>query len=194
MDSVNYLNGGSPALEKRVSTYDRPNSFIASGTYDLPFGRGKQVGANMNRALDFVVGSWSLATIYTLHSGAPLSWGNLIYLGAPLNSNSENPSHAFDTTAFNTVTSQQLSQNLRTFPSQFNNLRVDHTNNINLSLAKTFSIKERVKVQFRAEAFNLTNKPLFAGATLTATSASFGTIGSQTNNPRYIQFGLRVTF
>jgi len=194
MDSINYLNGGSPALEKRVSAFDRPNSFVASGTYDLPFGRGKQIGATMNRALDFVAGGWSLAAIFTLHSGAPLSWGNLIYLGAPLHYNAENPNHAFDTTAFNTVTSQQLSQNFRTFPSQFNNLRVDHTNNINLTLTKTFSIKERVKVQFRAEAFNLTNKPLFAGANLTATSASFGTIGSQTNNPRYIQFGLRVTF
>jgi hypothetical protein len=53
---------------------------------------------------------------------------------------------------------------------------------------------EKVKIQFRAESFNLTNTPLFAAPTLTATTSSFGTIGSQTNNPRYIQFGLRVTF
>jgi hypothetical protein len=106
----------------------------------------------------------------------------------------ENVDHAFDTTAFNTVSSQQLSQNVRTFPSQFNNLRVDHTNNIDLTLTKTFRIGESVRIQFRAESFNLCNKPLFAGANLTSTSAAFGTIGSQTNNPRYIQFGLRVTF
>ncbi|HYW44092.1 MAG TPA: hypothetical protein VE959_14615 [Bryobacteraceae bacterium] len=94
----------------------------------------------------------------------------------------------------NTVSSQQLSQNFRTFPSQFNNLRVDHTNNIDITLTKTFTVHERVKIQVRAESFNLCNKPLFAAATLTATSSSFGTIGSQTNNPRYIQFGLRLTF
>jgi len=194
MEHVSYLNGGSYALEKRVSAYDRPDSLVISGTYELPFGRHKQFGSNMNPVLDGVVGGWSLSTIYSFHSGAPLSWGNLIYLGAPLNYNAENVNHSFDPTAFNTVSSQQLSQNFRYFPSQFNNLRVDHTNNIDLTLTKTFTIRERVKVQFRAESFNLCNKPLFGAPNLTATSSSFGAITSQTNNPRYIQFGLRVTF
>jgi hypothetical protein len=148
----------------------------------------------MNPLLDGIAGGWSLSTIYSFHSGAPLSWGNLIYLGGPLNYNAENVNHSFDTTAFNTVTSQQLAQNFRYFPSQFNNLRVDHTNNIDFTLTKTFVIRERVKIQFRAESFNLCNKPLFGAPNLTATNSSFGAITSQTNNPRYIQFGLRVTF
>ncbi len=194
MERVSYLNGGSYALEKRVSTYDRPDSLVVSGLYELPVGKGKQFGSHMNPVLDGVVGGWQLSSIYSFHSGAPLSWGNLIYLGGALNYNGENVNHAFDTTAFNTVTSQQLSQNVRTFPSQFNNLRVDHTNNVNLTLTKTFTIRERVKVQFRAESFNLCNKPLFGAANLSATSSSFGVITTQTNNPRYIQFGLRVTF
>ena len=194
MEHVSYLNGGSYALEKRVSTYDRPNSFVVSGVYELPVGRKRAVGGNMNPVLDGIVGGWSLNTIYTLHSGAPLAWGNLIYYGGPLNYNAENVGHAFDTTQFNIVSAQQLSQNFRYFPSQFSNLRVDHTNNIDLTLTKTFTIKERVKVQFRAESFNLCNKPLFATPNLTATSSSFATIGSQTNNPRYIQFGARVSF
>jgi hypothetical protein len=194
MERISYLNGGSYALEKRVSIYDRPNSFVLSGTYELPLGKGKQFGSHMNSAVDAVVGGWSLASIYELHSGAPLAWGNLIYLGAPLNYNAENVNHSFDTTAFNTVSSQQLASNYRTFPTQFNNLRVDHSNNIDITLTKTFTIKERVKIQFRAESFNLCNKPLFASPTLTATTSTFGTIPSQTNNPRYIQFGLRLTY
>jgi len=194
MEHTTYLNGGSYALEKRVSLYDRPNSLVISGTYELPVGRGKQFGSGMNPLLDGVVGGWSLSTIYSLHSGAPLAFGDLLYLGAPLNYNAENVSHTFDTTAFNTVSSQQLSQNFRTFSSQFNNLRVDHTNNIDITLTKTFTIRDRVKVQFRAESFNLCNKPLFGAANLTATSASFGAVTTQTNNPRYIQFGLRITF
>ena len=71
---------------------------------------------------------------------------------------------------------------------------MDHTNNVDITLTKTFRIGEKVRVQFRAESFNLTNKPLFATPNLTPTSAAFGTITSQTNNPRYIQFGLRLTF
>jgi hypothetical protein len=194
MEHVSYLNGGSYALEKRVSTYDRPNSLVISGVYELPFGKGRQFASGINPVLDGVIGGWALSTIYSLHSGAPLSFGNLIYLGAPLNYNAENVSHTFDTTAFNTVSAQQLSQNFRYFPSQFDNLRVDHTNNIDTTLTKTFTIKERVKLQIRAESFNLCNKPLFGAANLTATSASFSAVTTQTNNPRYIQFGARITF
>ena len=181
MEQVSYLNGGSYALEKRVSTYDRPSSLTISGTYDMPFGKGRLLATHMNPVLDSIAGGWSVATIYELHSGAPVpSWGNLIYLGAPLNSNAENVDHAFDTSAFNTVSNQQLSQNFRTFPSQFNNIRVDHSNNIDITLTKTFAIKERVKVQFRAESFNLCNKPLFATPSVgSATSTAFGTIAAQ---------------
>lgn len=194
MERITYLNGGSYALEKRVSIYDRPNSFVLSGTYELPFGKGKQFGGHMNSGLDAVLGGWSVASIYTLHSGAPLAWGNLIYLGAPLNYDAENVNHAFDKTAFDTGSGTQLASNFRTFPTQFNNLRVDHSNNIDITLTKTFTIKERVKVQFRAESFNLCNKPLFGSPVLTSTTSTFGTIGTQTNNPRYIQFGLRITY
>jgi hypothetical protein len=194
MERTTYLNGGSYALEKRVSIYDRPNSFVLSGTYELPFGKGKQFGTHMNSALDAVLGGWSVAGIYTLHSGAPLAWGNLIYLGAPLNYDAENVNHSFDKTAFDTGSGTQLASNFRTSPTQFNNLRVDHTNNVDITLTKTFTIKERVKVQFRGESFNLCNKPLFGTPTLTATTSNFGTIGTQTNNPRYIQFGLRLTY
>ena len=72
--------------------------------------------------------------------------------------------------------------------------RVDHTNNIDTTLTKTFTIKERVKLQIRAESFNLCNKPLFGAANLTATNSSFSAVTTQTNNPRYIQFGARVVF
>ena len=194
MEHVTYLNSGSPILEKRVSSYDRPDSFVLSGTYDLPVGNGKHFLNKLPYLADALLGGWSLASIYTLHSGAPLAFGNLIYNGGPLNYNAENVNHAFDTSQFNTVSSQQLASNFRTFPSQFNNLRVDHTNNVNVTLTKTFKIGENVRVQFRGESFNLTNKPLFAAPNLTATSSAFGTISSQTNNPRYIQFGARLTF
>src|SRR5260370_42445320 len=90
MDSVNHRNGGSTVLEKRVSLYERPTSFVLSGTYELPFGRGKQFGGQINKPVEFVLGGWSLASIYSLHSGAPLAWGNLIYLDGDLNYNAAN--------------------------------------------------------------------------------------------------------
>jgi len=194
MESVSYLNSGSTKLEKRVSTYDRPHSLVFSGTYDLPFGTGKQYMSHVNRAVNFVLGNWSLAGIYTLHSGAPLAWGNLIYLGGPLHYDATNVNHAFDTTQFNTVSSQQLANNYRTFPSLFNNLRLDSMNNINLNLTKSFVIHENLKMQFRAESYNLCNRPLFESPNMTVTASTFGYITSTTNSPRAIQIALRLTF
>jgi len=55
-------------------------------------------------------------------------------------------------------------------------------------------IHENLKVQFRAEAFNLTNRTLFGSPSLSATSSTFGYITTDTGSPRAIQLALRVTF
>ncbi len=194
MDSITYLNAGSPALTNQVSAYDRPNNFVFSTTYDLPFGRGMRFGTNTNRVFDLVLGHWAVAGIYDFHSGAPLSWGNVIYYGGNLDYNPTDLAHAFNTAQFNTNSSQQLSDNFRTFHSTFSNLRVDATDNVNVNLTKNFTITEKVRLQFRAEAFNLCNHPLFGAANTSPTSSSFGVITTQTNSPRAIQFALRLKF
>jgi len=80
------------------------------------------------------------------------------------------------------------------FPSQFNNLRIDSLNDINVNMTKSFVIHENVKVQFRAESFNLCNRPEFDAPNLTPTSSTFGYITATTNAPRAIQLALRLTF
>jgi hypothetical protein len=196
MERVSYLNDGDPTLEKRVGTDDRPNNFSASVLYQLPLGRGKRFLGNAHPLVNAVLGDWEVSMLYTFHSGAPLSWSssNVIYYGGQLNYDPRRVNNSFDTTRFNTVSSQQLSQNYRYFGSQFNNMRVDGTNNWNVSVMKDFSIWERLKVQFRSDSFNLTNHALFGGANVTATNAAFSKVTSQTNTPRVIQFSLRVMF
>jgi hypothetical protein len=194
MESIAALNNGDPKLEKRVSTYDRPNNFAVSGLYQLPFGRGKRFGSGASGVTNMLIGDWAVSTGYTFHSGQPVGWGNVIYYGGNLTYDARNVNHAFDTTRFNTVSAQQLSQNYRYFSSQFNNIRIDATNNLNLTVTKDFPIKEKMKVQFRAESFNLCNHALFAAANVSPTSGAFGTISSTTNTPRIIQGALRLTF
>jgi hypothetical protein len=195
MEQDTYLNAGSWALQKEVSADDRPENLTISGLYDLPVGRGKHFLANGNKALVFVLGNWQLGGSYTYFPGAPLSWGDLIYLGAPLNYQANLPNApSFNTSAFNTVSSQQLSNNFRTFPTQFNNLRTDSMNNFNANLTKSFVVHENIKVQFRAESFNLTNRVVFGAPNLSATSSTFGYITTDTNSPRAIQLALRLTF
>ena len=194
MERTTYLNGGDLTLEKRASTYDRPNNFAISGLYQLPFGAGKRFGGGSKGVVNVLIGNWAVSSFYTFHSGAPVGWGNLIYYGGDLHYNARNVDHAFDTTRFNTVSAQQLSQNYRYLPSQFNNLRVDTTNNLNLTVTKDFALREKVRLQFRAESFNLCNHALFAAPNVTPTSTAFGVISSTTNTPRIIQFALRLVF
>lgn len=196
MEKNSYLNNNPGAfnLERRVSASDRPNRLASSVSYELPFGKGRRFLGNANWLVNGVIGGWSTAVIQTFQSGAPLAWGNVIYYGGNLNYNPRNISHAFDITQFNLVSAQQLSNNLRTFPTQFNNLRVDTTHNWDVNVSKAFPIYERLKLVYRAEAFNLTNRAQFSAATLTPTSNTFGQISSQSNLPRAIQMSLRLVF
>jgi hypothetical protein len=65
---------------------------------------------------------------------------------------------------------------------------------VNVSATKNFKILENVRLQFRADAFNLCNHPLFAAPTISVTSGTFGQISSTTNSPRVVQAALRLTF
>ena len=75
--------------------------------------------------------------------------------------------------------------------------------NWDFALFKGTEIKEGMKLQFRAEIFNLFNRVQFgypsqlccsANGSTAATNGSFGVISSQNNAPRQIQFALRLTY
>ena len=123
-----------------------------------------------------------------------LNWGNVIYLGGLLNLNPHNPDGAFDITQFNRVPAQQLASNLRTFPTRFNNLRQDKVQQVDFSIIKGFRITEKVKMTYRCEFFNSTNRVIFSAPDLGPTSSTFGRILGQANTPRRIQMALRLVF
>jgi hypothetical protein len=115
-------------------------------------------------------------------------------LGGPLNWDPRNIDHVFDVTRFNRNTAQQLSNNVRTFPTRFARLRNDGANNFDASILKNTRIKERVNLQFRVEAFNAFNHGAFAGPNLSPTSSAFGTITGVNNLERHLQMGLRMAW
>ena len=192
LDRTVFLNDTDSAPTKQISVNSRPFHEVLAMTYELPIGRGKKVDF---KKLNLLLGGWALNGVLTLQSGPPLSFGNVLYYGGPLNLNNHQPTGtAFDVTRFNTVSSQQLADNIRTFDATFNSLRRDPTKNLDLSAIKSFPIREHFYLQLRLETYNTTNRVGFGAPNVTPTSTAFGTITSQANTPRKVQLGARLVW
>ena len=102
-----------------------------------------------------------------------------------------NPAN-FSTARFASLTPSDPAQ--RTYGTLGRNaFRGPNRTNFDLALTKTFFFGERVRSEFRAEAFNILNHTQFSQPNTTITSSSFGQI-STTADPRIIQLALRVSF
>src|SRR3989442_14210377 len=60
---------------------DRPQRFVSSAIWELPFGRGRKFLNGMPAVANTFLGDWQIEGIYTGQSGPPLSWGNVLFLG-----------------------------------------------------------------------------------------------------------------
>jgi hypothetical protein len=199
VERVSYLNDSDPAPEKRVGGDSRPLRETLAASWEMPFGRGKHFDIS-NKVVNAIAGGWAMNGVLILQSGPPLSWGNVVYLGGPLNWNPHpqnplSPGATLNTAQFITTSSLQPSDGIRTFDTYFNNLRRDPTKNVDLSLLKKFQLREKIYLQLRFESFNITNRVGFnAPVSLSPTSASFGEITSQASTPRRVQVGARLVW
>ena len=212
---VGGLNLGNPQQldrlnnEYAISANDATHRFVLAVVLQLPVGRGRWIGSDMNRFLDGVIGGWSINTIITLQSGQPLPIGMAI---PRLQDGNQRPNVVCDAVgsgiSYHTAaaTGQSLfnsscfadpgDQNPGNAPRYFSDLRGDHLHNTDLSFIKEFAIREKMNLQIRAEFFNFTNTPRFAFPDLGYGSATFGDVTATApgSTPRLTQFGLRFQF
>jgi hypothetical protein len=194
LEATNRLYEAAPELQYRIAGEDRPHRFVFSGSYELPFGKGKKFLTTANAFTNRVVTGWQLNTIYTRQSGSPVEFGNVIYLGGDLNWQGRNLPAVFDITRFDRVAANQLDLNVRTFQQSYSSYRADGVNNIDISVIKNIPIVERLRFQFRAESFNAFNRTQFNGPELNPTNQNFGRITSAANLPRTYQLALRLAW
>ena len=192
--------GGNYAYERALAGFDIPQNLTASAGFELPFGRGKRFLSNANLITSGFLGGWQLQGITVLRSGRPFTptisrdVSNTGIGGQrPNRSGSGKLDHPtianwFDKTAFTVPASFTYGN------SGANILREDRFKNLDLSLFKQFQINERARIQFRAEAFNLTNTASFAGPGTNIDTASGGLVTSTISAPRNVQFGLKLNF
>jgi hypothetical protein len=186
-EAIDFLNPADPEPWKGISNQDAPHRLTVNGIWELPFGRDRKFGADMHRALDAVVGGWQVQGIYTYQSGFPLAFGNVLFTGnlddIALPGSEQTVARWINTAAgFNTVSSQQLDSNVRTFPLRLDSVRGDNVSNLDFSVIKNASLGGTKALQLRIEAINALNHPLFPGPNTTPTAAAFGRISASTQN------------
>ena len=197
-DPRNYASGYSSAA------WDLRHNFTGSFLYELPFGRGKAMGGNMNSAVNAILGNWQLNGILTLHTGSPYTlrsngcqgvWNacrpDLVPGKDPqaAPAGGRNPDQWFDITAVAppaALTGGNLGLQSNTAPP---------TRYLDASLFKDFRFTENVRMQFRAEGFNVANTPQYGTPNNNRQDNAFGTITSTAaGTERKFQLSLRFQF
>ena len=188
--------------ERSVDNIDIPHRFVASGVYDLPFGRGRHFGSNVAGVVDAAFGGWSLGSIITradgrpysvVNSGNPANTGTFTVvsrpnlIGDPYSGFTRSLTQDFNTAVFVPTPPFTLGSAGR------NVLRQRGFFNWDFDAHKEFRLQERVRLQFRFEAFAFTNTPRFGEAGATRGTANFGKITSA-GIPRNLQFGLKLVW
>jgi hypothetical protein len=198
LDPTNYNTSYSNAA------WDIRHNLTAGFNYDIPFGRGKTYGANMNRVVSAVAGNWQVNGAVAFHSGQPFTvnsngcqgvWNRCmpeLVPGTDPNAapaGGRNPNKWFNTANF-----------LPPAPLTGGNLGLQTnygppTRSVDLSIFKDFPFTERWRLQFRAETFNLANTPQFSLPDNNRQDANFGRVtATAPGSERHIQFELRLQF
>jgi hypothetical protein len=206
-------------LNRALLDIDRPHNFQLSTISELPFGKGRQ-WLNGGGLASVLAGGWQINAIFSRQSGVPFS---VSASGTSLNAggNSQRADQVkpvrylggtgrgqswFDPFAFAPVSE------VRFGTAGFNSLRGPRYSNLDFGLFREFRITERVRAQFRAEAFNFTNTPHFGNPGTNSSSMTLnpdGTIrslggyteitstrgtGREGIDERQFRFGLRLSF
>jgi hypothetical protein len=168
---------------RAVAGFDRTQNLQMAWLYELPLGKGKSLAKSGAAAA--VLGGWQVNGIMSAYTGTPFTVGGSgSLLNAPNNTQTADQLY-YDPTAFAQPTGVRFGSSGR------NILRNPGSFNTNLDVTRYFQIKERLKLQFRAQFFNLANSSHFGGVSTSVTSTTFMQITSASGE-RNVRFGLRM--
>jgi hypothetical protein len=212
-DSDTYFADGGAAqdhynrsLEKSIGRFDQTHVFKFSTLYELPFGKGKRWATS--GFLSHLAGGWRVSAIQIYSSGFPVALTRNNPLPtfnasarpfidsydnwrAPISGDSFDPGKDLFLKPANQFPAQP--QHLYGNSTRFNpKARGFWGKNENISLAKSFRVTEKLRIDLRGEAFNLLNRTVFSAGNTNLNSSTFGQVISQDNTPRQMQLGLKI--
>jgi hypothetical protein len=209
-----YQNLYNPAGDYASCYYNSNNILSAYATYDLPVGRGKQFGANMNRVVNQVVGGWQASTIVSTHTGFPLAIGDNDGDATGTGGRGPRPDCGVQQVFKRSRLAPDFGGYQWMSPSGFSQPAPGHFGNCpaqgpingpgyfnaDIGLMKNFHITEATFVQFRTDFLNAFNN-VNLGHPDTGWSSSPGTFGqigpaagTGSQPARNIQFALKMYF
>ncbi len=204
--------------DRYTTAIDRTNALVWSTSYELPFGANKQY--LQHGVLAQIAGGWTLNGVFTHYSGVPFTVSSsTTSCNCPGNSQTANqilPNVSiigtglggqpyFNPLAYAPVSGAAFGN------SSFDTLRGPGSTNLDLNIFRDFRVTERIKVEVRGEAFNISNTPHFNNPGANVSNLQLNSDGSIKNlngydtittvnplgrliDPRYFRFGLRVIF
>ncbi len=197
------------SLDYGLSTFDVRSVAVFSGTYDLPFGEGKRFFTNPEGWTQKIAGGWQLNAIEELRSGFPFT--PQLSFNPSNNGDSRNSVRPSWNPAFHgpiVLGGPNQYFNPRAFivppNGTFGNVGRDTLigpglADLDLSVLKNTPLSERVRLELRAEFFNLLNHTNFNTPNLIVftqpagpPSPSAGVITSTSTSAREIQFGMKL--
>ena len=187
-------------LERDLSNGDIPNVFVTSFTYDLPIGRGKRF--NPEGITGKILEGIEFAGVIQLQSGIPIAITQVTNFNAFAGFGTQRPNLVADpnlpssvrtTTRFFNTSAFTVAPQFTLGNSSRNPVRGPQYRNADVALIKRTYFGENRNIEFRAEAFNVTNTPPLGAPNAVAGAAGFGSISSA-GDPRVLQFGLKVNF
>lgn len=216
--ATSYQTGFSTWSKRAAKGRDsqlRQQQIIVYGLYELPFGRNKMFGSNVNGLVNEIIGGWELSPVLNYSSGLPftLSYSSCSTSipGSAICMVNGNPGEfRHHTTGYPGHGLQYYSASDNPLGVRFtapgldqmgtvgrNSVFGPHFFNTDLAVQKNFPIHEAATIQFRTEAFNVFNHINFGNPG--GNIEQPGSIGSGpgidgTSNPRQLQFSLRVQF
>jgi hypothetical protein len=196
-------NSYNLAAERSVDASDLTHSLVISHNYELPFGKGKQFGADWNKPMNAVLGGWQWSGILTAHTGLPISINpaqnntggfgfnqrpNIVPGVSPVPQN-QNINDWINPAAFSQPAAFTFGDSARFL----SNLRAPGFVNWDMGLQKWWNFTETMRFQFRFELFNAFNHPNFFVPDSNLGDTSFGVINSA-YPARSVQFAGKFYF
>lgn len=197
--------------EMARASFDLKHALVISGNWDLPFGKGKALLGNIGRFGDALIGGWSANWVYSYYSGQPQVIGCTIPTTEGLGCNSLKVAGANPYQDTRDAQGYKVIWNAAAFTNPPRATAIGQTDlsplgggrtqlsgppqrGVDFSMFKNFRMTERIRTEFRAEFFNLTNTASFNIPTSNFQSAVFGRLDTQRNNPRQVQLALKLYF